>query len=110
MLDHIDYIDNLGVTAIWVNPVLTNNQPGGSYHGYATTDYYNIDPRFGSNKEWREFVRAAHDRGLKVVMDMIFNHCGSNHIWMHKFPASDWFNHQSEFEADGTVVSTAHKK
>lgn len=110
MLNHIDYIDNLGVTAIWVNPVLTNNQPGGSYHGYATTDYYNIDPRFGSNKEWREFVKAAHDRGLKVVMDMIFNHCGSNHIWMHKFPASDWFNHQSEFEADGTVVSTAHKK
>jgi len=75
--NHLDYINDLGVTAIWVNPVQTNNQPGGSYHGYATTDYYSIDPRFGSNDEWREFVADAHSRGLKVVMDMIFNHCGS---------------------------------
>ena len=66
ILNHLDYIDELGVTAIWVNPVLTNNQPGGSYHGYATTDYYNIDPRFGSNDEWRDFVAAAHSRGLKL--------------------------------------------
>lgn len=108
MLNHLDYINELGVTAIWVNPVLTNNQPDGSYHGYATTDYYNIDPRFGSNEEWRDFVSAAHRQGLKVVMDMIFNHCGSSHIWMKKFPASDWFNHQSEFEKDGTVVGTTY--
>lgn len=110
MHNHLDYINDLGVTAIWVNPVQTNNQPGGSYHGYATTDYYNIDPRFGSNDEWREFVADAHSRGLKVVMDMIFNHCGSEHIWMKKFPSSDWFNHQAEFEADGSVVNTTHRK
>lgn len=108
--NHLDYITDLGVTAIWVNPVQTNNQPGGSYHGYATTDYYNIDPRFGSNDEWREFVADAHSRGLKVVMDMIFNHCGSEHIWMKKFPSTDWFNHQAEFEADGSVVNTSHRK
>ena len=84
--------------------MLTNDQPGGSYHGYATTDYYSIDPRFGSNDEWRDFVATAHSRGLKVVMDMIFNHCGSNHVWMKKFPASDWFNRQAEFENDGTVT------
>ncbi len=107
--NHLDYIDDLGVTAIWVNPVLTNNQPGGSYHGYATTDYYSIDPRFGSNDEWRDFVKAAHDRGLKVVMDMIFNHCGSSHVWMQKFPSSDWFNHQAEFEKEQTVVGSNHK-
>lgn len=110
MRNHLDYIEDLGVTAIWVNPVQTNNQPGGSYHGYATTDYYNIDPRFGSNEEWREFVADAHSRGLKVVMDMIFNHCGSEHVWMKKFPSSDWFNHQAEFEADGTVAQTSHRK
>lgn len=109
LLNHLDYIDDLGVTAIWVNPVLTNNQPGGSYHGYATTDYYSIDPRFGTNDEWREFVDEAHNRGLKVVMDMIFNHSGSSHIWMEKFPSSDWFNHQAEFENDGTVVGTNHR-
>lgn len=109
MQNHLDYINDLGVTTIWVNPVLTNDQPGGSYHGYATTDYYNIDPRFGTNEEWRDFVKAAHDSGLKVVMDMIFNHCGSNHVWMKKFPASDWFNNQEMFEKDGTVTGTNHK-
>ena len=76
ILDHLDYIDSLGVTAVWVNPVQTNDMQGGSYHGYATTDYYSIDPRFGSNDEWREFIKECHRRGLKVVMDMIFNHVG----------------------------------
>ena len=110
MSDNLDYIEDLGVTAIWVNPVLTNNQPGGSYHGYATTDYYNIDPRFGTNDEWREFVDKAHGKGMKVVMDMIFNHCGSEHLWLKNPPASDWFNHQKEFEEKGEYVITTHKK
>lgn len=92
MKQHLDYIDSLGVTAIWVNPVLENDMPGGSYHGYATTDYYNIDPRFGTNEEWSDFVAAAHDKGLKVVMDMIFNHCGVAHPWMEDRPDSDWIN------------------
>lgn len=109
MQNHLDYIKDLGVTAIWVNPVLTNNQIGGSYHGYSTTDYYNIDPRFGSNEDWRNFVKDAHSKDMKVVMDMIFNHCGSGHVWMQKFPASDWFNFQREFEKDSTVVGTNHR-
>lgn len=107
--DHLDYIDSLGVTAVWVCPVLENDMPGGSYHGYATTNYYRIDPRFGSNEQWGELIEKAHDKGLKVVMDMIFNHCGSNHVWMKKFPASDWFNHQAEFENDGTVTYSNHR-
>ena len=74
MTAHLDYIDSLGVTAIWVNPVLKNDMPGGSYHGYATTDYYAIDPRLGTNDEWIAFVDSCHSRGIKVVMDMIFNH------------------------------------
>lgn len=90
--EHLDYLDTLGVTALWVNPVLENDMPKGDYHGYATTDYYRIDPRLGTNDEWNAFVEAAHGRGMKVVMDMIFNHCGSNHVWFNNRPSRDWFN------------------
>lgn len=106
--NHLDYIDSLGVTAIWVCPVLENDMPGGSYHGYATTDYYNIDPRFGSNSEWNTLISEAHDRGLKVVMDMIFNHSGSNHPWMKDAPSKDWFNHPEADVMTNYRLSTVH--
>ena len=93
---HLDYFNELGVTALWFTPVLENDMPGGgghsSYHGYATTDYYKVDPRFGTNEDYRRLVDEAHQKGLKVVMDMIFNHCGSSHPWQINPPASDWFN------------------
>lgn len=89
---HLNYIQNLGVTAIWLNPVLENDMPGGSYHGYATTDYYKVDPRFGTNEYYKGLIRKCHDRKMKVVMDMIFNHCGSEHIWFLDRPTHDWFN------------------
>lgn len=93
---HLDYFNELGVTTLWFTPVLENDMPGGgghsSYHGYATTDYYNVDPRFGTNEDYRRLVDEAHQKGLKVVMDMIFNHCGSSHPWQINPPASDWFN------------------
>ena len=92
IIQHLDYVDNLGVTAIWVNPVLENDMPGGSYHGYATTDYYRIDPRLGTRNEWISLVDSCHDRNIKVVMDMIFNHCGSEHPWFRNPPSSNWFN------------------
>ncbi|MCC8117692.1 MAG: glycoside hydrolase family 13 protein [Bacteroidales bacterium] len=95
--EHLGYIDSLGVTAIWVNPVLENDMPGGSYHGYATTDYYSIDRRFGTNDEYIQFIEEAHSKGLKVVMDMIFNHCGSNHPWVKNKPSRDWFNNPDQF-------------
>ena len=98
--DHLDYIDSLGVTAIWSCPVLENDMPGGSYHGYATTNYYKIDPRFGSNEQWNALVADANKRGIKVVMDMIFNHSGINHPWMKDMPAKDWYNFP-----DGSVIS-----
>lgn len=98
--NHLDYLDSLGVTALWMTPVLKNDMPGGSYHGYATTDYYAIDPRFGTNGEWQDLIQAAHDRGLKVVMDMIFNHTGVNHPWMKDMPSKDWYNHP-----DGDVMT-----
>lgn len=90
--EHLDYIEDLGVTAIWLNPVLENDMPGGSYHGYATTDYYRVDPRFGTNMYYRDLITECHNRGMKVVMDMIFNHCGDQHIWFLDRPSHDWFN------------------
>lgn len=108
MEQHLGYIDSLGVTAIWVNPVLENDMPGGSYHGYATTDYYRIDPRFGTNGQWRDFVGKAHDRGIKVVMDMIFNHSGSNHRWMKDMPSRDWYNFPDSAVTTNFRLSTLH--
>jgi len=108
MTGHLGYIDSLGVTAVWVNPVLTNDMPGGSYHGYATTDYYRIDPRLGTNDEWRRFVDLSHQRGIKVVMDMIFNHCGSNHPWFKNRPTHDWFNFPDGYVQTNYRLSTLH--
>jgi len=95
---HLDYFGQLGVTALWLTPVLENDRPAdngkySTYHGYATTDYYRVDPRFGSNAEYRQLVDEAHAKGLKVVMDMIFNHCGDFHPWNLDMPSKDWFNH-----------------
>ena len=94
---HLDYFTELGVTALWFTPVLENNSPDtdngySTYHGYATTDYYRVDPRFGSNEEYCQLIREAHAKGLKVVMDMIFNHCGFEHPWVKDMPTKDWFN------------------
>ncbi|MDE5940813.1 MAG: cyclomaltodextrinase N-terminal domain-containing protein, partial [Muribaculaceae bacterium] len=105
---HMDYLDSLGVTAIWACPVLENDMPGGSYHGYATTDYYRIDPRFGSNQEWADMVADAHGRGMKVVMDMIFNHTGSEHPWMKDMPSKDWYNHPEGDVLTNFRLSTLH--
>ena len=95
--DHLDYIADLGVTAIWLNPTQENDMPEGSYHGYAITDYYQIDRRFGSNDEFKQLVDQAHAKGLKVVMDMIFNHCGSENYLFKDRPSDDWFNFKSNY-------------
>lgn len=100
----LDYLSDLGVTAIWLTPVLENDMEGCSYHGYAITDYYRIDPRMGSNEEYRLLVEKAHGKGIRVIMDMIFNHCGSSHIWMREVPCRDWFNNLEKY------VQTNHAK
>jgi glycosidase len=92
IIDKLDYVQDLGITAIWTTPLLEDNQPEGSYHHYATTDFYRIDPRFGTNDEYRNLVAECHSRGIKVVMDMIPNHCGSAHPWMQDLPFDDWIN------------------
>ena len=106
MQKNIDYLDSLGITAVWVNPVLENDMPGGSYHGYATTDYYAIDPRFGSNEEYTMLIDTLHDRGIKTVMDMIFNHSGIAHPWIADLPASDWLNLQDNYQQTNYRLST----
>ncbi len=95
--DHLDYIKDLGVTTVWFNPVQENKMPNGSYHGYAITDFYSIDKRFGSNNEFKSLVNNMHGKGLKVVMDMIFNHCGLAHPWMKDKPAADWVNNPGKY-------------
>ncbi|MDD6552604.1 MAG: glycoside hydrolase family 13 protein [Prevotellaceae bacterium] len=94
---HLDYFQQLGVTALWFTPILENNWPNdhgvnSSYHGYATTDYYKVDPRFGTNAEYQKLIAECHQKGLKVVMDMIFNHCSDYHPWNLDAPSKDWFN------------------
>lgn len=93
---HLGYFNELGVTALWFTPVLENDNPDegkqSTYHGYATTNYYRVDPRFGTNDEYKTLIKEAHEHGLKVVMDMIFNHCGDHHPWLKSIPSHDWFN------------------
>ena len=95
--EHLDYFKELGVTALWFTPVLENDSPDNengfsTYHGYATTDYYRVDPRFGSNEDYRRLCDEAHAKGLKIVMDMIFNHSGFEHPWTQDMPTKDWLN------------------
>ena len=101
---HLDYIADLGVTSIWLNPIQENDMKEGSYHGYATTDYYRVDPRFGTNEDYVRLIEKTHERGMRVVMDMIFNHCGSDHPWMKDIPSHDWFNNLDNY------VQTNHDK
>ena len=95
--NHLDYIADLGVTSIWLNPIQENDMKEGSYHGYAITDYYQVDRRFGSNEEFRSLVEQAHGKGLKVVMDMIFNHCGDLNYLFKDMPSKDWFNFKGNY-------------
>ncbi len=104
LINSLDYIANMGFTAIWVNPVLENDMAAYSYHGYSTTDFYKADPRFGSNEDYRRLSRLAKEKGIKMIMDMIVNHCGSEHWWMKDLPAADWLNYQSGF------AGTNHRK
>lgn len=95
--DKLDYLRDLGVTAIWLNPVLENDQPYQSYHGYAVTDHYRIDRRLGSNEDYRKMVEEAHKRGIKVIMDVIFNHVGDHHWFIDDLPSMDWIHQWSEY-------------
>ncbi len=97
IIDHLDYLQDLGVTALWLNPELENDQDRESYHGYAVTDHYRVDRRFGNNELLRELVTLCHARDMKVVRDIVFNHIGNNHYWMKDLPTKDWLNQWPAF-------------
>ena len=100
----LDYISDMGYTAIWLNPVLENDMTIYSYHGYSITDFYKVDPRYGSNEQYLELAQTARSKGIKLIMDMIVNHCGSEHWWMNDWPTKDWINKWPEY------TETNHRK
>ncbi|PKQ64047.1 alpha-amlyase [Labilibaculum manganireducens] len=104
IIDHLDYISDMGFTSIWSTPLLENNQTTYSYHGYAITDYYQIDPRFGTNEDYRKFSKEARKKGIGIIMDIVLNHCGSEHWWMKDLPSTDWINNEGKF------TSCSHKR
>jgi|TARA_B110000093_G_scaffold178718_1_gene217710 glycosidase len=98
IINNIDYISDLGFTTIWPTPVLTNNMPKGSYHGYAITDYYQVDPRFGTLEDYRNLADKLREKEMKLIMDQVANHCGLGHWWMKDIPFDDWVNNQKNYE------------
>ncbi|MGJ5642552.1 glycoside hydrolase family 13 protein [Formosa sp. S-31] len=110
IINHLDYIHDLGFTAIWPTPVLTNDMPESSYHGYAMTDFYQVDPRFGTLEEYQELSHEMYERGLKLIMDMVANHCGSEHWWMKDLPFEDWVNQQEAYKTNGSLKNSNHRR
>ena len=108
IIDHLDYISDMGFTQVWLNPVLENDQHTYSYHGYSTTDYYNIDARFGNNELYKVLSKEAKKRGIGLVMDLILNHIGSEHWWMKDLPTIDWINNDGKFVRSNHIHESIH--
>ena len=106
IINNLDYISGLGATAIWCTPLLEDNQPEHSYHGYACTDYYHIDSRFGTNDLFKEYVQKAHEKDLKIIMDIVPNHAGSAHWWMQDTPFKDWYHVFDTYTGSNIAFST----
>ncbi|MEH0156292.1 alpha-amylase family glycosyl hydrolase [Limibacter armeniacum] len=108
VISKLDYLQELGITTVWLTPFLENNEPEWSYHGYAITNFYKADPRHGTNEDYKRLVDEAHKRGMKVVMDLVFNHIGDKHWWMADLPTEDWVHQWDTFTRSnfkGEVIS-----
>lgn len=92
IISKVPYMAELGITALWTTPLFDNNDTNYSYHHYACSDYYKIDPRFGENKDYARLSDACHAHNLKLIIDVVPNHCGGSHWWMNDMPAKDWLN------------------
>ncbi|MGB0311525.1 MAG: alpha-amylase family glycosyl hydrolase [Schleiferiaceae bacterium] len=97
IIESLDYFEKMGISSLWLNPVLENNMETYSYHGYAMTDLYNVDPRYGTNEQYKELADKAKERGIGIIMDQVANHIGSLHPWMSDLPCEDWVNQWPEF-------------
>ena len=106
IIDHIDYLDDLGVSALWLNPAEENDQPLESYHGYAITDHYNIDPRLGNNALYKLLVMNLHAKKIKIIRDVVFNHFGSEHPLIKNLPDSSWINHWDSYTRSNFRATT----
>lgn len=98
IIEHLDYIKDMGFTAIWCTPLLENNMAGYSYHGYSITDHYRVDPRYGTMEDYRELAKKAREKGIKLIFDEVLNHCGSEHRWMKDLPMKNWINKSDSFQ------------
>ncbi len=110
MIRHLDYMAEMGFTALWPSPLLINDMPEASYHGYAITDYYRVDPRFGTLEEYVELSRKASEKGIKLIMDQVVNHCGLHHWWMEDLPFDDWIHFQQNWLDGKPFTVTNHRR
>lgn len=116
VIEHLDYISDLGFTAVWPQPMLTNDMKQGSYHGYAITDLYQVDPRFGTTEEYQLLSQKLKEKDMKLIMDQVANHCGLEHWWMKDLPFKDWVNLQENYEANidnwnnESTINSNHKR
>lgn len=110
IIKHLDYLQDLGVTALWLNPTLENNNPSYSYHGYAITDFYKTDARMGTNDDYKKLSDEIHKKGMRLIADMIFNHCSENHRWIKDLPSDDWINTNKNFHTNyrGSTILDPH--
>jgi glycosidase len=108
IINQLDYLKELGITAIWSTPLMEDNQPKVSYHTYAITDYYKIDARYGSNEDYARLSEEAQKRGIKIIMDVVSNHCGSSHWWMNDLPTKDWIHVFPEYTNSNHRKSTTN--
>lgn len=106
VLSKLDYMNDLGVTALWLNPVIENDMKEYSYHGYAITDYYKVDPRYGNNELYKKLSEELHKKDMKLIMDMVFNHCGLEHWWMKDLPFSDWVHDYPGYKITNYSISS----
>ncbi|PTR01482.1 glycosidase [Mucilaginibacter yixingensis] len=97
IINHLDYLKDLGATAIWLTPEIENDEPHASYHGYAVTDHYKVDPRYGTNALYKELVDKAHAMGLKIVKDLVHNHVGTEHWFIKDMPMKSWVHQWPQY-------------
>ncbi|MCM1031288.1 MAG: glycoside hydrolase family 13 protein [Oscillibacter sp.] len=106
IIDHLDYLQELGMTALWSTPLMEDNMAVTSYHTYAISDYYKIDPRYGTNADYKRLSAEAKKRGIKLIMDVVTNHCASAHWWMNDLPAADWLHQFDTFTRSNYRMGT----
>ncbi|NOU16494.1 MAG: glycoside hydrolase family 13 protein [Bacteroidales bacterium] len=106
IINNLGYIQSLGLTQIWCTPLIENNEPEYSYHGYAATDFYKIDPRFGTNELFRQLVQEAKKKGIGLIWDVVLNHCGTEYYFIKDLPSKNWVNFPDKYRRSNFLKTT----